>query len=470
DYIAAASFAILGQNTFAGRAPFAFIGWLSVLLLGFVVWKIYRKHRVALGAMLLLGTSEVFLLHIRQCRYYSMTVLAEILLVYGVHQILVKNKRGAWFILSGLLLQFYCNYVCALANVPFLVVLVLRSFRQERAVLPPLFSCFGIFLLATVPWLLFAETWRQRSVLGRDTPFHILHFYAWQFHFHFFPWCFLLLPLGAWIARRFNAAGRTSCPVGAASSRQSPRVNALAAAERSQDGPALLARHSDAMAGQRFNGFASFESHLLLLMVLYVPVLLVMPVAFSRYMLPVLPIGCLLVAAWLFRYIKWTAAACAILLAQCLSNVLAVATDPFGKEYPLRSPIADVLFSSLLPYEDRLTDLLKFFGNHARPGDTLVSWDPEFPLAFYTHLKIIDARLTPEPFHPLPNWVLPESATGDLYETHELPDALKSRYEKITLSVHNSAQVDTIPEPEAYELQTAGTMSPFVIYKLKLEN
>src|SRR5580692_6477510 len=52
DYITAGSFAIFGQTTWAGRAPFAFIGCISVVVLGFIAWQIYRSHRIALGAML----------------------------------------------------------------------------------------------------------------------------------------------------------------------------------------------------------------------------------------------------------------------------------------------------------------------------------------------------------------------------------------------------------------------------------
>ncbi|MGH7980398.1 MAG: hypothetical protein ACREE6_13565, partial [Limisphaerales bacterium] len=150
--------------------------------------------------------------------------------------------------------------------------------------------------------------------------------------------------------------------------------------------------------------------------------------------------------------------------------LLAVGTDPFSRQYPVRSPFADVLFSSLLPYQDRLTDLVKFFGTHARPGDTLLSWDPEFPLIFYTKLKIVDGLLMSDPFHPLPEWILPESATGVLNQKHDLPEALKSRYRKIILTVHNSTKADTIPEPETYELQTAASMAPLVVYELKPDN
>jgi hypothetical protein len=447
DYIAAGSFAVFGETTWAGRAPFAFIGWLSVIVLGLISWRIYRSHRVALGAMLLLGTSEVFLLHIRQCRYYSITVLAEIVLAYGIYQMVCAaatggkpagKKGGAWFILGALLVQFYCNYTCAIANVPILAVLALRLFRQDRGALLRLLLCFGIFLLFAVPWLLFTEAWRQGRAEGHDTWPHLIQFYAWQFHFHFVPWCFVLLPIGGWAVRRAGQAFPGATGIEAASSHVSH--------------------------------WATFEKYLIGLMILYVPVLLIMPMAFSRYLLPLLPVACLLVAVWLFRHIKWTSLACIILMIECLTNLPAVATDPFTRQYPVRSPVADVLFSSLLHYEDRLTDLLKFFGEHARPGDTLLSWDPEFPLAFYTHLKLIDGRLTLDPFHPLPDWVLPESATGVLNEKHELPDALKTHYEKITLTVHNSTPADTIPEPEAYELQTAVSMSPFVIYKLMNEN
>lgn len=430
DYLTAASFAVFGTNTWAGRAPFAFIGWLAVVLLGLTAWKIYRSHRIALASMLLLGTSEVFLLHIRQCRYYSVTVLAEIGLVYGLYQIVAYRRRGSWWILAGLLVLFYCNYTSAVANVPVLLLAGLRLYRKKSSALRAYLLSLGIWLVLSASWLVFAETWRQEGAELHQSAGHILWFYAWQFHFHFLPWCFLLLPLGGWLFHRLSKTAKPSDPW-----------------------PGAL---------------PDFEKYLLLLMALYVPVLFVMPEAFSRYLLPLLPVACLLAAAWLFRYIRWTVVAVVILAFQCLTNVFAVATDPFGRQYPVRSPLADFVFSSLLPYEDRLTDLLAFFGKNARPGDVVVSWDPEFPLAFYTRLKIVDARLRPIPREPLPRWILPESATGDLNEKHdELPPDSRGHYEKIIVAVHGSTPADNIPEPDAYELETAKTKVPFILYELK---
>ncbi|MFO7986201.1 MAG: hypothetical protein R6U38_10060, partial [Desulfatiglandaceae bacterium] len=44
EYVAAASFVILGKSTFSARLPFALIGFLSVLLLARVTHNIYGKH------------------------------------------------------------------------------------------------------------------------------------------------------------------------------------------------------------------------------------------------------------------------------------------------------------------------------------------------------------------------------------------------------------------------------------------
>ncbi len=430
EYVTATSFAVLGQTTWAGRAPFAFIGWLTVMLLGMAAWKIYRSHKVAFSSMLLLGTSEIFLLHIRQCHYYSITVFAEVLLVYGIYEILAGNKSGSWFILVGLTLQFYCNYTIAVANIPILLTLTWKLFQQQRSSAWPLIRSLVVWLLISVPWLLYVEIWRQGSAEAHDTWVHLLWFYLWQFHFHFFPWCVVLLPLSGWLIQRFSRD-----------------------ADRSKKNILSPTTHT-------------FENYLILLPILYVPVLLLMPNAFSRYLLPVLPVACLLVAVWLFRYIKWTAIAAALLLVQCASNVFAVATDPFGRQYPFRSPLADFTFSTLLPYEDRLTDVLKFFKEQGHARDALVSWDPEFPLAFYTSFKITDARLVSP--GQLPIWILPESVAGLANQKPvELPDSLKPYYEKITLTAHDSPKADNVPEPETYQFLSARTLTPFTIYKLK---
>jgi hypothetical protein len=452
EYVTAASFAVFGETTWAGRAPFAFIGWLTVVALGGAAWKIYRSHRITLAAILLLGTSEVFLLHIRQCRYYSITVFAEIVLAYGIYQVLdsmvgtarcaVSDRTpggtvcahrsdipGAWLILGALVVQFFCNYTIAAANVPLLLVLGWKLFRQKKSSVLPLAAALGIFFLLAAPWLLFSEVWRQGAAEPHDPWAKTLWFYVEQFQFYFFPWCVVLLPAYGWLVKRFS---------------------------KPADRPVVLVTQ------------LNFEWYLFLLPFLYLPVLLVMPGGYLRYLLPVLPAVCLLAAVWLFRYVRWTAVAVGLLVIQCVSNVFSLATDPFAKQIPLRSPLADFVFGMLLPYQDRFTDVLHFFQKEAKPGDVVVSPNPEFPLMFYTRLKIVDARISASPFQPLPEWILPVSASDVFfYPLAPLPEKLKPDYETMTLTVHDSPRVDEMPEPGFYQSQTARRMTQFVIYKRK---
>ncbi|HEV2455718.1 MAG TPA: hypothetical protein VGY98_15745 [Verrucomicrobiae bacterium] len=432
EYVTAASFVVFGETTWDGRAPFAFIGWLAVAVLGVAAWKIYRSHRVTLAAMLLLGTSEVFLLHIRQCRYYSITVFAEILLFCGIYKMLTKSKMGGGCILAALTLQFYCNYTIAAANIPLLLVLAWNLFREEKSLVLPVMVSLGILFVLTAPWLLYSEVWRQGAAEPHDPWFKTLWFYLVQFHFYFLPWCVVLLPVYGWLSKRFSNS--PVCQVSAGD----PDV--------------------------RFK----FESYLVLLPFLYTPVLLIMPGGYLRYLLPILPPVCLLVAVWLFRYVRWTVVAVGLLVVQCVSNVFSVATNPFHRQIPLRLPLVEFVFGMLSPYQDRFSDVLDYFQKHAKPGETVVSANPEFPLMFYTRLKIVNARLSPSPLKPLPEWILPVSLSDVFFfRPARLPESLERYYETIDLTVHDSPRVDEMPEPNFYQDHTTATMTQFVIYRRK---
>jgi hypothetical protein len=381
--------------------------------------------------MLLLGTSEIFLLHLRQCRYYSITVLAEILVAYGIYQILAKNKTGPWLVFSGLTLQFYCNYTIAAANIPVLLVLAVVLFWQKKSSALPVIICLGACLLVFVPWLLYTRVWHQLSAESPVPWTKMVWFYASQFHFNFFPWCIVLLPAWDWLSRHFRKG---------------------------------------AIAPVTEKPVAHLEKYLVLLPVLYLPVLLIMPGAHLRYLLPVLPVLCLLVAAWLFRYIKWTVVAIAILLLQCFTNVFAVATNPFGGYHPLHFPVTTFISGVGQPYENRFTDVLKFLNARAHPRDLILSWDPELPLVFYVPYRVVDALLPMRARYPSPDWILPQSISGVLNEQPgPLPDMLRLQYEQITLTVHDSLRYDDVPEPSLYQYQTTKTAAPFVIYRLKKE-
>src|SRR5436309_2288803 len=49
EYVAAVTFKLFGATTWTSRAPFAFIGWLSLVLIAFTAYQIYRDHWIALS-------------------------------------------------------------------------------------------------------------------------------------------------------------------------------------------------------------------------------------------------------------------------------------------------------------------------------------------------------------------------------------------------------------------------------------
>jgi 4-amino-4-deoxy-L-arabinose transferase-like glycosyltransferase len=166
EYFAASSFIFFGPTTWAARAPFALIGWGSLVVLALVAYKIYRSHRLALASVVLLGTSEVFLLHARQCRYYSISVFGEILLIYGIHQLLAQNRRGIWLAALALVVQFYSNYIIAAANLPALFFLAWMLRKQGKRAVLSVAAVPGILIVAALPWMIYAHPWGQTRVVG----------------------------------------------------------------------------------------------------------------------------------------------------------------------------------------------------------------------------------------------------------------------------------------------------------------
>jgi hypothetical protein len=119
-------------------------------------------------------------------------------------------------------------------------------------------------------------------------------------------------------------------------------------------------------------------------------------------------------------------------------------------------------------YADRFTDVRDFFSREAHAGQTVWTPDPEFPLIFYTGLKIIDGRLrAPE---GLPDWILPRSASG-LVDQNPLavPDSVKPHYDSIFIQVHDSDRLDNLPEPDCYQYHSTQKLTDFLIYRKRIE-
>ena len=110
-YLLASVFAVFGESTWVARLPFALLGFLSIYL----TWRLARRltddvriHRLSVA---LLTCSVPFLLHMRQCRYYSLTtaLLLGMCLSYLTF-FKQPSARRAFTLSLVLVLLFHANF------------------------------------------------------------------------------------------------------------------------------------------------------------------------------------------------------------------------------------------------------------------------------------------------------------------------------------------------------------------------
>lgn len=434
EYLAAFSFDLFGQTTTAARLPFAIAALAAVVLLMFVAFRIYADHRVSIGSAALFLSSDLFILHARQCRYYSIIMAAQILLVYGVYLLLSRRKWGPSCIVFALVVQFYSNYIVVGGNVIALFLFLAFLFLRNRRLVKE--AAFGMvsFTLLVAPWLWYAQPWKQAKEAAKEGIFGKLLYYFSEINFHVVPLVVLFIPLTVYLVQTL-ARMRAKSP-----------------------------EEDDTIRRREIEWFlwAQIPCHLLFVSLA--------PGVYLRYLLPLVPVLFLLTAAVMLKIRKplFQYFAYAVLVVMCLSNAVSVACGyPFRGDHHLRLPLINTVREITTPYDDRLKDVVSFLNQNARPDQSLLVFDPEFPLIFYTHMKVIDARLDKDPLRDgLPNWILSQSASG-VAETPALmlPPDLASRYEKIVLNVHDSARGGSIPEPDCHESFTASTTKELVIYK-----
>jgi len=165
-YLAAGSFLVLGQNTFAARFPFTIASWMSILLAYAFVWRTTGNRIAAFSVAALLTFSVQFLLFARQCRYCSLNLL----LVCWLFWIFFKMKSAgdcALFVLVAALLFHSHPYgiapVAALVGLSF----VYRPFAPQRRWI--LFAIPAIAVL-TLPWLVQSYLFSSGVTLNTSAP------------------------------------------------------------------------------------------------------------------------------------------------------------------------------------------------------------------------------------------------------------------------------------------------------------
>ena len=159
--IAALSLKILGASTLAARVPFALAGMLTILLLYWLVWDHLKSSRLALLACSFLVFNAYWIVHSRQCRYYSLSSLFLMLTITSYARWQWGNRWGA----VGFVISAWCWFQVDYGTVwPVLGVLFADAFiAQRRSLWRP--AVVGVVLAAAIaPFADYHELWGRLSI------------------------------------------------------------------------------------------------------------------------------------------------------------------------------------------------------------------------------------------------------------------------------------------------------------------
>jgi 4-amino-4-deoxy-L-arabinose transferase-like glycosyltransferase len=152
-YVAAASFKLFGVSTFAARLPFALLGLLAVPSMYLLARRVFNDWTTALLAAASLLFSVPFLLHVRQCRYYSLAIFASIWILYFFFSLRERPRLAAAGLAVSLTMLLHTSQLLFFGAVAGLVLGFLVAWF-DRAALPWLAAGLAASVALNFPWLL----------------------------------------------------------------------------------------------------------------------------------------------------------------------------------------------------------------------------------------------------------------------------------------------------------------------------
>jgi hypothetical protein len=375
-YLAAASFAVLGESTFSARLPFALVGLLAVASVYPLALALFRDRWVGVLAMAFLSLSVPFILHVRQCRYYSLLAFGTIWALYFVVG-LGRGRRGAIAgFATAMTVLFHANTLAFLATSVALAPCAL-VFGFERAALVRSVKAVALIVLVNGPWLYF-------FMLGKSGE--------------------TLYPFAENLRYQANLASQYTLPVVAI-----PLFLGLAWA--------LRPTHR-LLDGTTWRPFAA----LVVIPLVFIVGLATAPWSFYRYTVGLLPLAAVLLAFMCVQVVRWSrlvgiACTATLLLTGVAGKVSAWPIPPLtytlqtdGRSFPLCDtwfPLGNYLYEVTHPFTGPMETLVAYLEANARPGDRVFVSYGDLIVAFYTNLEVRGGQSGRSlDDWPLPDWLV----------------------------------------------------------------
>lgn len=204
-YITAASFKLLGMNTFTARLPFAVFGLFSLVLIWRLAEAIFHNRSIAFLATLASVISIPYILHLRQCHWFSLAAFFTLWSLLAYLEMLAKTRGAAPGLTVAGILLFHSNHG---VFIPVFAAIALHYFiwgRKELAITALVGPAvlIGIF---TTPFLYFLSGKEFTASFNAVNVRHQIEFYFRMLNKWIFP-CVALFNiwlLGSLIRRRWK--------------------------------------------------------------------------------------------------------------------------------------------------------------------------------------------------------------------------------------------------------------------------
>jgi hypothetical protein len=459
SYLAAASMAIFGPNTFGARLPFAvaFIVLVGLFHVFLERWRSGHGCRPWVAEVLLL-TCVPLLVHARQCRYYLLVPLFNLLVVEAYLGALKEFRRRHLALLilwlTALVNTFFPGAILLLLALG--IDLIRR--RPARRMLAAFAIAFGIVVILNLPMAVFCRIWdRQFSGQPGYSSFPVFAMYLLRY----------VLTLNNYVF---------------------PAILVLSA---------FLLRWRAIRWQEVFGGELTFLFGVICLTQL-VGFALISDVPFTRYLIGVVPFilvfgaRCLQAVSFNRRWLLWPLVVVVAgtnvfhvvpLPALQKSSLQAAQWNTAGVEQkyldegntvfnfargevkaliniPAGLPLVDYLRSLPNPPRGPVDYIVDYLNEHALPSDRVKISYGDLPLMFHTRLRIVNSTEVGEPG---PDWMIFRHFSPMRMDQAFLADTAKYDYTRIEIPFPD-LQWNNQPDPLYHYFRTpAADRAPAIV-------
>jgi hypothetical protein len=431
EYVAALSFLIFWPSDWSARLPFALIGIAAGAVTMRIAYRLTLSREMAIYAGILFFTSLPILYHIRQCRYYSIAIMANLWMIHG-YLSLIQNRRwvGVLHLSLSLLTQFFTLTPMVIINFPALFITAMID-RSQRRSIPLEIVCSGVLtaVLGSI-WLAWAQP------LGQGKNFTLSHFLDNMLIYLRWMHAYVL-----------------------------PAIVAVLVIHLSRNGEPEQNDGVDGWMGRSVERIVLWATGLNMI------VLSMMLMENTRYFVPMVAPVYLVFLRRLHSISFPCMVNVGLVLLVSLTSLLTY-TPSLAEGHPAR--VGTYLQEWGSDYADPTSMVVSYLQSHSRSDDLVLTADEELAIAFETKLSVYRATTLEKPrfqtlgdlieiskrneketfqiddsYRPLPDWIIADSVGrtfGGRYEL-ELPASWNSFYELIDIQVPDAPNSANDPDP-----------------------